>query len=92
MQGLYAPQNAKLKRVRTASGARVKAGEVIVELDDSAQRIHFEDMLRQRDRAQTQFEWLSQQSKRNEPTEIDTGLHKAQRNPYSFKLSKPKPL
>lgn len=71
MQGLYAPQHARLERIEKYPGDRVKPGEIVFQLDDDASQLRRIDLARQKERADTQFVSLDQQLKRGEPTDVD---------------------
>lgn len=71
MQGLYAPQTARLEAVSKFPGDWIKSGDEIFKLNDDAAQLRHIDLNRQAQRAQVQAVSLVQQVKRNLPTEID---------------------
>ena len=51
MQGLYAPQNAKLEGIYKFPGERVEFGDVVFQLNDQASQLRRIEFLRQKDSA-----------------------------------------
>lgn len=71
MQGLYAPQTARLTQVSHFPGTRVQQDDIIFKLDDDAAQIRQIDLKGHARRAEVQLVSLSQQVKRNLPVDVD---------------------
>ncbi len=71
MQGLYAPQNARLEHVWKLTGSQVEQQEPIFQLDDDAAQLRKIDLERHAARARTQLVSLVEQVKRNAPVDAD---------------------
>lgn len=71
MQGLYAPQTARLERIDKHPGARVQPDETIFQLDDDTAQLRHVDLARHAERAAVQLVALTRQVKRNLPVDVD---------------------